>query len=301
MREQTTISLIKVFTTKFEELISKFEDSRELKYEYKDEVNLEKPFITSFWTEKEIKVGIWRNSISKWLEVTPVIKNLELESLKVIFIQSAKHEYGHCISFESFYLDFPEEMQEIISKNKITFMKEYDDLYEKTEFNKIDKSLININLQELKRKFLEFIADYLVYEKIEKSYPKLCLKMFYDTIELYLKTIPLLESKENITLSQHLLMLFLNMHVFYIFKNNWKKMTKLFEKFNKTVLLKFLFIFHQISEKIFQKHKVYTEMKKDVIEFGRFLNNIDYPSIFFTENQDVIQPIFDYFQKFIKS
>ncbi len=54
-----------------------------------DEENFNKPYIRAFWTEREIRIGIWPKTISRWLEVTPFIKDLELEPLKVLFIQSA--------------------------------------------------------------------------------------------------------------------------------------------------------------------------------------------------------------------
>jgi len=295
--DSKTQILIEGFKLKFNELMQRFEDKRKLEYKVKNEDNLDEPFIRCLWTEEIIKIGVWPGRIALWLEKTPIINQLDLKSLKKFFIQSARHEYGHTVSFKSFYLDFPEEIQEVVSNNELTYTKEYEDLFEKTEFHKIDNSLSNVDLKKLKSLFVEFIANYSVYDQIEKKIPKICLKLYYMTVNLYLECVTLISLK-NINKNNYILDLVLNIHIFYIFKNNWEQMKNLFEKYDKITSLEIFYNFCEIFERIFKGNTDYINMKKDVIDFGKFLNSIRISDSLFTEeNQENLKrKVQDYLQ-----
>ena len=294
-KEDLAFKLIEIFKKNFEKMKSVFKDERELKYQIKSEDNFE-PHIRCYWTEEYITIGIWPNRLINWLKETPIVKDLNFEALKDVFIQTARHEYGHTISFKSFYLDFPEEMQEIIAKKQITYTQEYNELYKSTKFNKTDEALTNIDLKNFKSIFLEFIANLCVFEKIEYNHSPLCLKMFLKTVELYLHTIFLIQDHE---VNAFFFGILLNMHVLYIFQERFNDLENMFKVKKKLKLFEFLCYICQNFKKIYEINEDFLDMKEDIIEFGKFLNNLEYSSLLFTDQdkKGIIPLIKDYLDK----
>jgi len=117
-------------------------------------------------------------------------------------------------------------------------------------------------------------------------------------VKLYLEKIPQI-LKLNLNQNNYVLDLFLNMHIFYIFKENWEKLEKLFENHNNLQFLKFIYYCCKIFEKIFNRNEDYINMKKDLIKFGTFLNDINYSNLLFAQvkQKKPIKLILDYLQE----
>jgi len=64
------------------------------------------------------------------------------------------------------------------------------------------------------------------------------------------------------------------------------------------MLIEFLCNICQIFEKIFKRNENYIDMKNDLIEFGKFLNKIDYKTLLYAglEKKEFNQLIIEYLQ-----
>ncbi len=207
--------IIDYFKTEFKSLMQRFNDARQLNYSL-DNID-DSGLVYCDWSQQYINISFKIIPINYYLSNSAYrdIFHDNPEAYRNYFNQVARHEYGHSISCESF--------------NKLLSIDEcrINNQYFKVHLNKI---------------FFDFLANYLVYVKIDKSVPeehiKINLRSFQTTYRVYdffylIKTC-LLQSQ-----------------VFYIYAQ-WDKLNPVFIEVN--VFLDALYIINDIFEKIIVKN-----------------------------------------------
>ncbi len=143
--------IIDYFKTEFESLMQRFNDTRQLNYSL-DRIN-DSGLVDCNWSQQYINISFKIIPIDYYLSnnAHKEIFHDNPEAYRNYFIQVARHEYGHSISCESF--------------NKLHSYILSSDEYVKCRINNQN---FKVHLNVI---FFDFLANYLVYEKVDKSIP----------------------------------------------------------------------------------------------------------------------------------
>jgi len=254
--------IIEYFKIEFESLMQRFEDRRQLNYSL-DEIN-DKGLVDCNWSQQHINISFKIIPIDYYLS-NPAHKSIFKDdpiAYRKYFIQVARHEFGHSISCESF--------------NKL-----HSYILPFNEFAKcvINKQYFTIHLNNI---FFDFIANHLVYEKIDKSVPEehiiLNSNSFQTTFEAGYRIFDLIE------------ICLLTSQIFYIY-DQWDKLSPIFKEFKVSIFLDFLYIINDIFKKIIIKNleNKYIDMNSsisDITDLAVILDSINWKQIVLEQYSD---------------
>ena len=220
------IDVIGYFKDEFELLMKKFKDTRQINY--KKDYRIKESLVQCNWSKNNIKIIFCIIPINYYLK-NPAhnkIFNNNPESYRNYFLQVARHEYAHSISLESY--------------NKIELCR--------VPFIEIKKYWLNNQFFKvlLKYIFFDFIANYLIFEKIDDSIPEEYIKINIQAFQ----TAFLARYK----MYEFIKVCLLHSQIFYIFKM-WNDLKYIFKDYKLNVFLEYLYIINKIFEKIFRKNR----------------------------------------------
>lgn len=232
--------IIGYFKKEFKSLMQGFNDTRQLNY-LLDEKS-DNGLVDCNWSQQYINISFKIIPINYYLSNPAHVKIFEgkPEAYKNYFNQVARHEYGHSISCESF--------------NKLhSYRLSFNEFFECS----INNQLFRIYLNEI---FFEFLANYLVYEKMDKStqeeHIEINFHSFQTTFTARYKIFELIK------------VCLLQSQVFYIYAQ-WDKLNPVFMEYKVSVLLDYLYIINDIFKKIFNKN-----MEKDYMDMDSVISDI---------------------------
>lgn len=245
--------IIEYFKTEFELLMQKFNDTRQLNYtmDYMHKEGL----VECNWFEEKIKIIFCIRPINYYLKNPEHNKifNDNPKSYRNYFMQVARHEYGHSISCESF---------EKIHSYILPF-NEFVICWKKKQF-------FNIYLNNI---FFDFIANYLVFKKINDTIPEEYIKINIFGLQTAYQA--------GYKIFELIKVCLLHSQIFYIFKK-WNELEKFFSEFNIYVFLDFIYTIYEIFEQIIKKNsnaKLNINIDSAVADIGKLaiiLNKFDY-------------------------
>ena len=280
------IKLKRTFKDELNSLLKRFNDKRDINYHSEIDTSYKKSSIKSHvsvvWTKEKIQITFYNKNINDlYFILKKRVININNHDL---FRQMARHEYGHILSAETTYDLYPDKAKNYdifkISREELLNMNYYE-----------HENLLNkVSVNRLIGVFWEFLADYLVHEKIDKKPPLEFIKNKKANLEEFIQII----KKGNlITLNfpktkmakydkgYDRIFLLLNLSsIFYIF-NLWNDFISIFNELNLTRLLEFLKDLNMVFEKFFKKKRNCTGMKEDIIRLAEKLDKIDYKELVF--------------------
>lgn len=254
--------IIEYFKTEFESLMQRFEDTRQLNYSL-DKKN-DKGLVDCNWTQQHINISFKIIPIDYYLSNpahTEIFKD-NPEAYRNYFIQVARHEYGHSISCETF--------------NKLhSYILPFDE-YVKCRIN---NQYFKVHLNKI---FFDFIANYLVYEKIDKSIPEEHIKLNFHSFQTTFRA--------GYGIFGLIKMCLLTSQVFYIYAQ-WDKLNPVFKEFEVSTFLDFLYIINDIFKKIIVKNlnNEYMDMDSaisNITDLAVILDSINWKQIVLENHYD---------------
>jgi len=267
----------------------RFNDKRNLEYVFEiDKVSTQtanKPRYALKWNENKIQVVIFKEIIK---EVSQIIINLISDiNLTELNRQIANHEYGHILSAETTYDLYPDEAR------KYDVFKLTQEQLLPMLHSPLEKVLKQVSIERMIGTFWEFLANYLVKEKINPNMP---LESLLSKEANLINLIQEIERKGKFTLYspkrnesindkgfERFFIIFRVSDEFYLY-NKWKKFCSFFKGKGMNSSLKLMKIINKIFENIIRINSNIKEMKEDVIILTKHLDHLDFINI--TEKND---------------
>jgi len=254
--------IIEYFKTEFESLMQIFYDRRQLNYTIDNENN--KGLVDCNWSQQHINISFKTIPLDYYLS-NPAHKEIfndNPQTYRNYFIQVARHEYGHSISCKSFnklhsYILPFNEFVKCVKNNQ----------YFKIYFNEI---------------FFDFIANYLVYEKIDKSIPEEHIKLNFHSFQTTFR--------EGYKIFDLIKICLLTSQVFYIY-DQWDKLNSIFKEFKVGTFSDILYIINNKFKKTIIKNleKNYIDMDSailDITDLAVILDRINWKQIILENQSD---------------
>ncbi len=281
--------LKKTFEERFRELMREFSNGRDLRFVNKDNPKIFPNIDVSGLVEYSVKVDWHYNDIEielndTMIETEYVKQNLNIRTLKKIFTNIAEHEYGHILQFESMFFSFPRDTRQILLEKEnpkdISIAEINKCLYSSNELSNIKKSLQNIHYMFIHQSFIEFWANYNVWNKINKEPPN---EEHYYILDLLVRKECLYPQNilnPNIPLRKRVFELFEFTHTFFIY-DKWEDLSTLFKKYKLDKSLKLYHFLNKFFEEIIKKNREFDLMREDLFELAKILDKINYSELFF--------------------
>ncbi len=302
------IKLKNAFKDEFRCLQHKFNNKREIVYPSKNDLVYHKTSIKStvsvIWTKEKIEISFYNKNINAlFFSIKERVINI---NFSMFFKQIAHHEYGHILSAETTYDLYPDE-----ARKYDIFKISSEDLLA-MNYSELEYSLKKVSINRLMGVFWEFLADYLVSNKIDKTPPLEMLKEKEANIMYIIENIKggklitlnfpkSITSKYDRGYDRIFLILRLSI-TFYIF-NKWNQFISFFAGMNLSNLLKFLKVLNILFRKIVNKGQDLISMKKNIIKLAIQLDNINYEGLVLKNMflNDEIQILRDFEEKILKN
>ena len=262
--------------------------------EKKEESKKPKSFKTWFsaqYKQDKVIIRIYCSEIHEntFFHTSPEIFFSNLDFFENLFKQIAHHEYGHSFLTETEFDAYPQNVRNFLIKfnyrdlDDVPPIKngELNEAFKKDKYGEID----NLGLVEGSLK--EFHSNYYVKKKINGSIPDESLRKRRGELKLILSDLS--ERKEKYYNSQELGMKkFSNQFFkvltftqeFYIF-NEWNKLEVVFDEHKFNEMLGLFHKLNKIFKKIIEKNWNFDEMRDDIFELAKVLDNFNYEKIFF--------------------
>lgn len=224
------------FKTEFESLMQRFDDMRELNYSL-DRINDDR-LVDCNWSQQYINISFKIIPIDYYSSNPAHVEifNDNPEAYRNYFIQVARHEYGHSISCESF--------------NKLhSYILPFDEFFK----CRINNQYFKVHLNKI---FFDFLANYLVYEKINTSIPEEHIKINFHSFQTTFRV--------GYGIFRLIKTCLLQSQVFYIYAQ-WDKLNPVFIEFKVNEFLDFLYIINDIFKKIIVKNMDNDCMDMDLV------------------------------------
>lgn len=278
--------ILNSFKERFKELQNSFNDRRKAEFH---NINEKRTFdfirtsphyyFSVSWTQDLIEVIYNKDLIMK-----NFYYQVERDStfLKKYFIQCANHEYGHTITCSSaFKYIIPKDVRHMLIKKKLKQIS-YNNLNKclensKSEFIRL-LNLKNIDIALFQRIFLDYWANFKVYEIIDDTPPGLIIEDRYaflsskNNLSANLLLNP--EAKRN----ENIYRLLLYTGEFFIF-NKWKLLVKLFKSKNLDKLLDLYRYINSFFHEIIELNDDFDIMQDDLVVLAKLLENVNYNKI----------------------
>ena len=251
------------FKEEFESLMLRFNDKRQINYDL--DIFSEIGLVECNWNQQQINISFKVIPIKYYLSNPPhreIFKD-NPELYRNFFIQVARHEYAHSISIES----FKKIQSYTLALNEFT--KSYrNNLYFKVYLNEI---------------FLDFVANFLIYHKIDMSIPREHIRLNLYSFESTFTVGHVIFTLLKVCL--------LTSQIFYIY-GLWNNLNPVFEKFNLQRFQDFLFMINDIFKKIILKNTENVSLNIDsaiaeITTLAEILDSIKWKKIVLENYDDV--------------
>ncbi len=278
-------SYILAFKAQFALLMDEFKDKKTMEDEYEiNEVSdktANKPRFAVKWDDNKIQVVIFKDVIKELNEkIGSLISDTNFIKLNQ---QIANHEYGHILSAETTHKLYPDE-----AKKYDVFELSQKQLLPMLHSPSLEKKMKQVSIDRLIYSFWEFLANYMVREKIDSNTPSDSLKSKEANI---LNLIQQIESKGEFTLyttfrKENVMdkgfdRFFLLLRIsdeFFVF-DQWKRFCSFFNGKKIKKSLKLIRTINVLFENIIRINRSIESMKEDVIELANHLDRLNFSNI----------------------